>query len=39
MAAMRKVMPLDYLRILDATREALEDGREVEDAIMAAAHG
>jgi glutamate synthase (NADPH/NADH) large chain len=39
MASLRKVMPLDYQRVIDATREALEEGRPVEDAIMAAAHG
>jgi glutamate synthase (NADPH/NADH) large chain len=39
MSTIRKVMPLDYQRVLDATREALESGREVEAAIMAAAHG
>jgi glutamate synthase (NADPH/NADH) large chain len=39
MAAMRKVMPRDYRRVLEATRQALESGGVVEDAIMAAAHG
>jgi glutamate synthase (NADPH/NADH) large chain len=39
MGGMRKVMPLDYQRVLDATREALESGRAVDEAVMAAAHG
>jgi glutamate synthase (NADPH/NADH) large chain len=34
-----KVMPLDYRRVLDAARQAEEDGIPVEEAIMAAAHG
>ncbi len=38
-ASMRKVMPVDYRRVLEATREAVESGRQVDDAIMAAAHG
>jgi glutamate synthase (NADPH/NADH) large chain len=39
MAAMRKVMPLDYRRVLEATRVAIATGCEVDEAIMAAAHG
>jgi glutamate synthase (NADPH/NADH) large chain len=39
MTAMRKVMPRDYRRVLEATREAVEGGRAVEDAVMATAHG
>ena len=34
-----KVMPKDYQRVLDATREATEQGTSVDDAIMAAARG
>jgi glutamate synthase (NADPH/NADH) large chain len=34
-----KVMPRDYRRVLEATRRAVEDGRMVEEAVMAAAHG
>jgi glutamate synthase (NADPH/NADH) large chain len=36
---MRKVMPIDYRRVLEATRLAIETGRAVDEAIMAAAHG
>jgi glutamate synthase (NADPH/NADH) large chain len=39
MALIRKVMPRDYRRVLEATRQALESGGVVEDAIMASAHG
>jgi glutamate synthase (NADPH) large chain len=35
----RKVMPKDYKRVLDAARLAEEQGRNVMEAIMAAAHG
>ncbi|MFZ0665067.1 MAG: glutamate synthase large subunit, partial [Acidimicrobiales bacterium] len=35
----RKVMPTDYRRVLDATRAAIEEGRSVDDAVMAASHG
>ncbi len=35
----KKVMPRDYRRVLDATKEALERGESVEIAVMAAAHG
>ena len=34
-----KVMPRDYRRILDATREAEAEGRSVDEAVMEAAHG
>jgi len=34
-----KVMPKDYRRVLEAARMAEEEGRDVEEAIMAAAHG
>jgi glutamate synthase (NADPH) large chain len=34
-----KVMPKDYKRVVEAAREAEEQGRDVEAAIMAAAHG
>jgi len=39
LAATRKVMPLDYRRVLEATRLAIETGGVVDEAIMAAAHG
>ncbi|HZU78815.1 MAG TPA: glutamate synthase-related protein, partial [Acidimicrobiales bacterium] len=34
-----KVMPRDYRRVLEATRKALAEGRSVDEAVMAAAHG
>ncbi len=34
-----KVMPRDYRRILEATRRAEEEGREVDEVVMASAHG
>jgi glutamate synthase (NADPH) large chain len=34
-----KIMPADYRRVLEATRLAVEEGRSVDDAVMAAAHG
>jgi glutamate synthase (NADPH/NADH) large chain len=34
-----KVMPRDYRRVLEAMRQAVEEGRSVDDAVMAAAHG
>jgi glutamate synthase (NADPH) large chain len=34
-----KVMPRDYKRVLEAARQAEEDGMSIDDAIMAAAHG
>jgi glutamate synthase (NADPH/NADH) large chain len=33
------VMPRDYRRVLEATQQAVADGRSVEDAVMEAAHG
>ena len=35
----RKVMPADYRRVLDAAALAEEQGRDVDEAIMASAHG
>ena len=35
----KKVMPKDYRRVLDAARRAEEQGLDVEEAIMASAHG
>ena len=35
----KKVMPNDYRRVLDAARLAEEQGRDVDEAIMASAHG
>jgi glutamate synthase (NADPH) large chain len=34
-----KVMPRDYRRVLEAAKAAAADGRDVDEAIMAAAHG
>ncbi|HUD17474.1 MAG TPA: glutamate synthase-related protein, partial [Acidimicrobiales bacterium] len=34
-----KVMPRDYRRVLEATRLAVDEGRSVDEAVMAAAHG
>jgi glutamate synthase (NADPH/NADH) large chain len=34
-----KVMPRDYRRVLEATERAQAEGRSVDDAVMAAAHG
>jgi glutamate synthase domain-containing protein 2/glutamate synthase domain-containing protein 1/glutamate synthase domain-containing protein 3 len=34
-----KVMPKDYKRVLDAARRAEREGRDVNQAVMAAAHG
>ncbi len=39
MPAMIKVMPVDYRRVLSATRAALRSGDAVDEAIMQAAHG
>jgi glutamate synthase (NADPH/NADH) large chain len=39
LARILKVMPKDYRRVLEATREANLRGEPVDDAIMAAAHG
>jgi glutamate synthase (NADPH/NADH) large chain len=35
----KKVMPRDYRRVLDATKDAIERGEPVDEVIMAAAHG
>ena len=35
----KKVMPRDYKRVLEAARIAEENGLDVDEAIMAAAHG
>ena len=35
----RKVMPRDYKRVLLAAREAEDEGRDVNEAIMASSHG
>ena len=35
----RKVMPKDYKRVLAAARRAERDGLDVNEAVMAAAHG
>jgi glutamate synthase (NADPH/NADH) large chain len=34
-----KVMPRDYKRVLSAARTAADVGADVDEAIMAAAHG
>jgi len=34
-----KVMPRDYRRVLEAMQRAVEEGRSVDDAVMAVAHG
>jgi glutamate synthase (NADPH/NADH) large chain len=34
-----KVMPRDYRRVLEATRRATDEGRSVDEAVMALAHG
>jgi glutamate synthase (NADPH) large chain len=34
-----KVMPGDFRRILEATRQAEAEGRSVDEAVMQAAHG
>ncbi|MDA8355806.1 MAG: glutamate synthase large subunit, partial [Actinomycetota bacterium] len=38
-ADMVKVVPRDYRRVMEATRRALEEGRSVDEAVMASAHG
>jgi glutamate synthase (NADPH/NADH) large chain len=35
----KKVMPKDYRRVLDAIKSAEEQGRDVDEAVMASAHG
>lgn len=37
--AFRKIMPRDYRRVLEAMRLAEAEGRDVDEAIMASAHG
>ena len=39
LARFSKVMPKDYKRVLDAARLAEREGRDVNQAVMAAAHG
>jgi glutamate synthase (NADPH/NADH) large chain len=34
-----RIMPKDYKRVLQAASEAEQDGRDVNQAVMAAAHG
>jgi glutamate synthase (NADPH/NADH) large chain len=34
-----KLMPRDYRRVLEATQRAEREGRSVDEAVMAAAHG
>jgi glutamate synthase (NADPH/NADH) large chain len=34
-----KVMPKDYRRVLEAARRAEQEGRDINEAVMAAAHG
>jgi glutamate synthase (NADPH/NADH) large chain len=34
-----KVMPRDYKRVLEAAQAAADEGTDVDEAIMAAAHG
>ena len=34
-----KIMPKDYKRVLDAASRAEQEGRDVDEAVMAAAHG
>jgi glutamate synthase (NADPH) large chain len=34
-----KIMPRDYKRVIEAARAAEADGSNVDEAIMAAAHG
>jgi glutamate synthase (NADPH/NADH) large chain len=38
-ARFTKVMPKDYRRVLEAARRAEQEGRDVNEAVMAAAHG
>ncbi len=39
MRSFKKVFPKDYKRVLEAMRTAEEQGRDVDEAIMAVAHG
>jgi glutamate synthase (NADPH/NADH) large chain len=32
-------MPRDYKRVIEATRQAMAEGRDVDEAVMAAARG
>jgi glutamate synthase (NADPH/NADH) large chain len=34
-----KVMPKDYKRVLSAASQAEREGRDIDEAVMAAAHG
>ena len=38
-ARFTKVMPQDYKRVLSAASQAEREGRDVNEAVMAAAHG
>jgi glutamate synthase (NADPH/NADH) large chain len=38
-ARFTKVMPKDYKRVLSAASQAEREGRDVNEAVMAAAHG
>jgi glutamate synthase (NADPH/NADH) large chain len=35
----KKVMPDDFKRVLEAARLAEEEGQDVDEAVMASAHG
>jgi glutamate synthase (NADPH) large chain len=39
LARFAKIMPQDYKRVLDAASRAEQEGRDVNEAVMAAAHG
>ena len=36
---MRKIMPRDYRKVLEATKRAIDAGENVDEAVMAVAHG
>jgi glutamate synthase (NADPH/NADH) large chain len=36
---MKKVMPRDYRKVIEATKRAIEAGENVDQAVMAVAHG
>jgi glutamate synthase (NADPH/NADH) large chain len=36
---MRKIMPRDYRKVLEATKRAVDAGEDVDEAVMAVAHG
>ena len=38
-ARFTKIMPKDYKRVLSAASQAEREGRDVNEAVMAAAHG